>query len=55
LTSFESFETGRSIVEKQVLQPAAGEISRTYKMLIMGKCKRLEERRFYIEMTKKHG
>jgi len=42
-----------SVQEK--LQPLVGEISWTKHLIIMSRCKGLDEREFYIEMTRKFG
>ena len=38
-----------------ILQPLVGEISWTKHLVIMSRCKKMEERIFYINMTKKFG
>jgi predicted nuclease of restriction endonuclease-like (RecB) superfamily len=41
--------------EDEKLQPLVGEIGWTHNIILIGKCKDLLEREFYIKMTKKYG
>ena len=41
--------------KNQKLQPLVGEISWTKHLIIMGRCKNILEREFYIRMTRKFG
>ena len=41
--------------DKRKLQPLVAEISWSHNVILMGKCKNLLEREFYVRMTKKYG
>jgi len=41
--------------DNEILQPLVGEISWSKHLVIMAKCKDLQERQFYIQATKKFG
>jgi predicted nuclease of restriction endonuclease-like (RecB) superfamily len=41
--------------ESLILQPLVGEIGWAHNLVIMGKCKDLLEREFYLRMTRKFG